>query len=190
MTENPKEELSTSLAKAVEKIFFPTNFMTLGVLLIFVYLRNDETLINSILIFVISLGVYAILMSALKGKISNENKLYLTAGLSVLVLFFLLSFFIKLSRALLFGAYSITPVMFIVYVIRSKWKISGHATGFAATCTALSLIDKAFLPLVVFFPLVAWSRLKLRAHTVPQVAAGTVAGTVLPLLVYFFYKPF
>lgn len=190
MTKNPEEDFPVRIARAVEKIFFPTNFMTLGVVLIFVYLRNDETLINSILVFGISLGVYGLLTSALRKKISHENELYLTAGLAVLSVFFLLSFFIRLSRILLFGAYSITPIMFVVYAIRSRWKISGHATGFAATCTALSLIDKIFLPLVVFFPLVAWSRLKLKAHTAPQVAAGAVAGTVLPLLVYLFYKPF
>lgn len=184
-----KQDFSVSLARAIEKIFFPANFITFGAVLILVYLRNDETFINSVLVFTVSFGVYTFLMPALRKKISNENKLYLTAGLAVLSLFFFLTFFAKLSRILLFGAYSLLPVLFIVYFIRLRWKISGHATALAGTCTALSLIDKLFLPLVVFLPLVAWSRLKLKAHTVLQVLAGAAAGAVLPSLVYLLYKP-
>ncbi|WP_396027505.1 phosphoesterase PA-phosphatase [Actinoplanes sp. TBRC 11911] len=78
--------------------------------------------------------------------------------------------------------------LFVFAVVTLFWKMSFH-TGVAAGTVAVLIAvygPWAWLaaPLV---PLIGWSRLRLSAHTAPQVIAGAlvgaaVAGTVFPVL--------
>jgi len=72
----------------------------------------------------------------------------------------------------------------IIYLVRRKWKISGHVAASAGASTVLILVDKVFLPVIILVPLIGWSRLKLKAHTLSQVVAGAVLGVGVPLYVY------
>ncbi|MGK5682994.1 phosphoesterase PA-phosphatase [Actinoplanes sp. URMC 104] len=73
-------------------------------------------------------------------------------------------------------------------LVTAYWKMSIHAGVAAGTVVVLIVVygpvALAGVPLV---PLICWSRVALRAHTVAQVVAGTlagalIAGTVFPLL--------
>ena len=76
----------------------------------------------------------------------------------------------------------------IVGYITRFWKISTHALGISAPLVALVyLYGQQPLPFVVLIPIVCWSRVYLRAHTVAQVVAGVALGTGS---VFFFYKLF
>ena len=64
-----------------------------------------------------------------------------------------------------------------------RWKISAHCagcTGVAVVCCWLFGADA--LPALTLVPLVAWSRVFLRRHTLGQTLAGTAAGCALWLL--------
>lgn len=74
----------------------------------------------------------------------------------------------------------------VIVPITAFWKISLHAAVAGGTALALTV---AFGPpaAAVAWPLtavIAASRVTLRHHTLPQVAAGTVAGTLIPLAVF------
>jgi membrane-associated phospholipid phosphatase len=76
----------------------------------------------------------------------------------------------------------------IMMLISLKWKISIHATGITGPVTALiySLGVMAFPFLLLVVP-VGWARLKLKAHTPAQVAAGallTILTTWIQLGIY------
>lgn len=68
----------------------------------------------------------------------------------------------------------------IVYFINKHWKISVHSMGVAGPTTALIF---AFGPagsiLGLILPLVMWSRVYLKRHTITQVIAGAVLGFLL-----------
>ncbi|GAA0463445.1 hypothetical protein [Streptomyces olivaceiscleroticus] len=72
-----------------------------------------------------------------------------------------------------------------VLAISTVWKISIHTS---VTACAMALTVPAFGPqwlwtsLVV--PLVAWSRVRLRDHTLSQVLGGTLLGLAVPTLVH------
>ncbi|MEA2718662.1 MAG: hypothetical protein QOJ39_526, partial [Candidatus Eremiobacteraeota bacterium] len=71
----------------------------------------------------------------------------------------------------------------IVQWITRYWKISTHALGITAPLVALSvLFGERPLPFYVLIPLVGWSRVYLRAHTLMQVVAGTLLAAVNTLL--------
>ena len=171
-------------AQIIEKIFFPTNVVTVGAILILVYLRGDETFLNNVLVFISLLSLYLIIASLLKKKISDENKLYFSSGIIVLLVFFLCNYFIALAKEMVFGAYSLLLIFFVIYAIRPRWKISGHTTAFTGTCTALILINQIFMPSIAFLPLVIWSRLELQAHNIAQVTAGILVGLAIPWMIY------
>jgi membrane-associated phospholipid phosphatase len=68
-----------------------------------------------------------------------------------------------------------------IFIITLRWKISVHAaTAAGATTMAWALLGTP-LPFLVTVPLVAWSRVRLRRHTLLQ----TVAGALLGFTVFF-----
>lgn len=67
----------------------------------------------------------------------------------------------------------------LVTLITHWWKVSVHATGIAGPVVALIYrFGGLAVPLYLFVPLVAWSRLALGKHTLGQVMVGTLIGTV------------
>ena len=70
-------------------------------------------------------------------------------------------------------------------LITCFWKISLHTTAAASVVTLLYLFaGTPALPLLGLVPLVAWSRVRLRRHTLAQTVAGALlgAGVVLSVL--------
>ncbi len=67
---------------------------------------------------------------------------------------------------------------FVILLITIRWKISVHsATAAGMTVLILRVVGLAAAPLVVTVPLIAWSRIKLRRHTLPQTLAGILLGS-------------
>ena len=81
------------------------------------------------------------------------------------------------------GAY--TAAAIVTQQITRYWKISTHAMGITAPLVALTyLYGEDPLPFLVLIPLVGWSRVYLKAHTVAQVCAGVALGA-LSVAVFF-----
>jgi membrane-associated phospholipid phosphatase len=81
-----------------------------------------------------------------------------------------------------------TAASAVVQYITRYWKISTHALGITAPLVVLIYLYGAQpLPFLVLIPIVGWSRVWLRAHTLLQVIAGTLlgAGSVLLFLRLF-----
>jgi len=74
----------------------------------------------------------------------------------------------------------------LLLVITLRWKISAHcasAASFAVWTWILFGVIAA--PLMLLVPLVAWARLRLQRHDLPQTVAGTLLGsTVLAAAFY------
>lgn len=65
----------------------------------------------------------------------------------------------------------------LIYLITLRWKISVHTSTVAGITILLwSLSGQPPAPLVISIPLIAWSRIKLRHHTLAQTIAGTLLG--------------
>ncbi len=66
----------------------------------------------------------------------------------------------------------------IVFAITLRWKISAHTSSAAGvTMLILRVFGLAAAPLVISIPLIAWSRVKLRRHTLGQTIAGALLGS-------------
>ncbi|MGB2690885.1 MAG: hypothetical protein WBB48_06075 [Thermodesulfobacteriota bacterium] len=77
--------------------------------------------------------------------------------------------------------------LFFMLLITLRWKISGHCTAVTGLIVlALALFGEDLLPLTLLVPLVAWSRIRLRRHTLAQTVAGSFMGAVIvSTLLYF-----
>ncbi len=74
-------------------------------------------------------------------------------------------------------------------VINRFWKISVHAAGISGPATFCLYIFGPFtlwtVPLLLFVILVIWARYQLKAHTVYQLAGGTLLASVITLIIAY-----
>ncbi len=82
-----------------------------------------------------------------------------------------------------------TAAALVVQYITRYWKISTHALGVTAPLVGLVyLYGQQPLPFVVLIPIVGWSRVYLKAHTVLQVVAGVLLGLISVLVFYHIFR--
>jgi membrane-associated phospholipid phosphatase len=85
------------------------------------------------------------------------------------------------------SAYTIAAL--VVQYITRYWKISTHALGITAPLVGLTyLYGQQPLPFLILIPIVGWSRVYLRAHTVLQVIAGMLLGLLSVLVFYHAFR--
>ncbi len=111
----------------------------------------------------------------------------LLASLSGFIVLFSLSLVYDLRVFnLLSFAYVCNTVVTIA--ITMKWKISIHLYGLTGPLTFLVVVyDSYYWLWFLLVPIVAWARLRLRAHSLSQVIVGGVLGvlsTYIEILVY------
>ena len=181
---------SRAFAKKVENTFLASNTVIMSVIAIASYIflfgpganPTSET-------FILFLGFSAagFIAMDLIGKYANEpdkfNIRSLRLSIVALVASFMLMHMIGMPTAFVFSVTSLLIMSPLVYVIRSKWKISGHLYTFTAATTLMSMVSGWFAALYLLIPLISWSRLKLNAHTFGQIVAGALLGFGVPVVI-------
>lgn len=175
---------SNSAARLVSTLFVPPSFTILIFTFFAFYLETELAKIASTLVVAYSLGFAApiTLFFILRKKhlivdsdasLKEERTLpfliavlFYLAGLIILILFQVS----MISIAFWFCYISNT---IITIFINKYWKISAHAMGAAGPFAALTfLFGLNAIYFLLFVLLVGWSRIKLKCHTITQVAAG------------------
>lgn len=67
----------------------------------------------------------------------------------------------------------------VVFFITLRWKISVHTAAAASGATLAWTFLGTVLPFLLVVPLIAWSRVRLRRHTLPQTLAGVLLGSTV-----------
>jgi membrane-associated phospholipid phosphatase len=74
----------------------------------------------------------------------------------------------------------------VFMLINFYWKISLHTAFIAASSVVLAVVFGARVAWVfALVPLMAWSRLELKMHSLPQVSAGAVLAAVVVTVVFW-----
>lgn len=126
--------------------------------------------------------------------ISNRQDRFtpLVVGIVSYFIGFLVSLSLGLSDFLtgLLLCYSINTG--VVLLITAKWKISVHTTGLSGPVGALILLLGPIGALFgILYPILIWSRVTLKKHTLAQAIAGGVQGFFLTVLeMYLFISLF
>ena len=74
----------------------------------------------------------------------------------------------------------------VLCVVNYFWKMSGHMTFAVVMFSTICYLfhNKLLLLLFLFVPLLSWSRVILRKHTVAQVVLGTITSLIECILIY------
>lgn len=74
----------------------------------------------------------------------------------------------------------------LVLVITLRWKISGHCTSAAGLAfLTVALYGENVIPLTLIVPIIAWSRIRLRRHTISQTLAGSFLGAATVIIILY-----
>ena len=101
---------------------------------------------------------------------------------------FIICIFLKLNPFLtfLFLCYAVNT--FIMMLITTQWKISIHTTGLSGpVCALIILLGPIGAIFGLIYPVLIWSRVTLKKHTMAQAIAGGVAGFFLTAFEMFLY---
>lgn len=79
----------------------------------------------------------------------------------------------------------------VVSVINTKIKASMHVATMSALIFVAAIVFNGYYLLLLFLiPLVAWARLKIKRHTLPETVVGGLVGVLLSLCIYALVKAF
>ncbi|WP_407412085.1 hypothetical protein [Methanobrevibacter sp.] len=126
--------------------------------------------------------------------ISNRQDRYVPLIVGIVSYFIgvLVSLFLNLDNFLtvLLLCYSVNTG--VVLLITIKWKISVHTTGISGPIAALILLlGPVGAAISLIYPIVIWSRVLLKKHTLAQAISGGVQGFFLTVLeMYLFMNVF
>ena len=126
--------------------------------------------------------------------ISNRQDRFMPLIVGIISYFIgcIISFMLNLDNFLsaLLLCYSINTG--VVLLITTKWKISVHTTGLSGPVAALILLAGPFGAIFgILYPILIWSRVLLKKHTLAQAIAGGVQGFFLTVLeMYLFINIF
>ena len=154
----------------------------------------EITLICLIFAALIPIITSLILIKKMKIDIDITDRTKRTFPLLFAIFSYLIGFFIlynvdapSLTTALMFIYFSNT---LIILFITLSWKISIHAMGVAGpTVAIIYLFGYKGVIFGLLIPLVMWSRVILKKHSLTQVLAGAVLGLTLTSVQLYYLVP-
>jgi len=191
---------SEKIANILSYVLSPNviSFYIILLLLFYPPLDNNSNVILNLLISIIFLCVFpiiAILYSQQKGTIDiwvsnqKDRTFFYIIALVGYVIASIIFFMIK-ENTLFVLSVAYFFVTLVVTLGNFSTKVSSHSAGVAGPLTAMTLVYGLFLfPIFLLVPLVFWSRLKLKAHTVTQLTLGTLIGVVVTFIVFYLLFP-
>ena len=139
------------------------------------------TIISIVFGALIPISTSLILIKKMHTDLDITDRTKRTVPLIFAICSYLLGFLILLW----YGAPDIVSVLMLIYgtntmiilIINFYWKISIHAMGIAGpTAAFIFTFGPVGIIVGLIIPLVMWSRLKLKKHTLAQVIAGSLLG--------------
>lgn len=101
---------------------------------------------------------------------------------------FLISRFLGLNDFLTFLLLCYSINTFIVMLITTQWKISIHTTGLSGpVCALIILLGPIGALFGLLYPVLIWSRVTLKKHTMSQAIAGGVFGFIMTAVEMFLF---
>lgn len=106
----------------------------------------------------------------------------------VISLLFLFIFMLVVLRGpfqLVMGAICLTASLVIFLVVNSRIKASVHVAGMTSFLLSMGIIFGGYVYLgLLLVPVIAWARVKIHRHTIPEVIVGGALGIFLTLTSY------
>ena len=125
--------------------------------------------------------------------ISNRQDRFtpLIVGIISYFIGFLISLILNVDKFLTIMLLCYSVNTGVVLLITTKWKISVHTTGLSGPVGALILLLGPIGAIFgILYPILIWSRVSLKKHTMAQAIAGGVQGFFLTVLEFYLFAGF
>ena len=146
------------------------------------------------LIFLVLAGIFVIY--EVKNKVfsdmdvsKREQRPLLFAVIAGITAIYLISlFYLRAPLVLFVSVWGIMLGIVLATLINTRIKASLHVCSITAVC--LTIVRLYYLPFLILLiiPIVAWSRIKIKRHSVPEVIAGFFLGIILTVFMYILLK--
>ena len=114
----------------------------------------------------------------------QRPKLFLFAA-AVCIIYLAIVLYFGGPKIIYVGLGTLLVGIILAEIINLKVKASMHMAIFTAFSIAMGILNSGFFwVLILMIPVVAWSRLRLKRHTMKEVVVGTVFGACIVLAVY------
>ncbi len=181
--------MKRNFARFLSNVFNPVVNVTTTFLVLIITDRNPvgaskATLCVVAVMFCVALPLYMLWLLLRSGRIGNINMddrkqrifPFMLGVVCYGIGFYVLRFFHAppIVQGLMF-CYATNTL--IALIVTSFWKISAHGLGVSMPLAALLIqFGNWVWPLFILVPLVGWSRVFMKKHTVGQVIAGSAVG--------------
>ena len=121
-------------------------------------------------------------------KRQERTPIFIFTGL-LSILYFLIIFLSNGPRVLLVALGALLLGVIIADIVNRKIKASIHLAVFSSFAVVLGILyGGIFWVLLLFVPLVAWSRVRLKRHRFLETVAGTLIARLLVIITYLVVK--
>jgi membrane-associated phospholipid phosphatase len=187
--------MTTSLAQIISFLFNPVLMLVFVPLLLVDKTTGDViqalawtgyTMIFLIAIsFFVIYGVHKKIFTDLDVSKRGQRPLLFIVGICMTLFYLCGLTFLNAPKILIFVTIGFIAGVLLLSLINTRLKVSFHVTTVSALLFALAIIYQGFYYLVLLLiPLVAWARLKIKRHTLPETVVGAVFGVLLSLGMY------
>lgn len=178
------------IAFAISQVASPPMQALAGLVLVGLELRNGTAWawLGFFLLLTVLAPLFYVLLSIKRGKVSDldlQTREQRTGPLLVtigsLTLASLIVWLAGAPRLMVILAFACSAEMVALFLVTRRWKISMHSAAAAGVAVvAWNLLGCAAWPFALVVVLVAWSRVRLRQHSVAQ----TIFGALLSALIF------
>ena len=137
----------------------------------------------------ILLGIKRGFFSDLDVSKRKQRPLLFFSAIILTLIYVSVLYFLKAPVILYIGAISIVVGLLVVDLVNRVIKASVHLATLSALLTFLVIIEGwLFVLAFVLIPILAWSRIKTKNHTLQETIVGTSLGILLTITIYVIFK--
>jgi membrane-associated phospholipid phosphatase len=193
--------MSATIARYISIILNPI-FILLFLPLLLVYratgsstLAVEWTLYTAFFLFIFGAGLwYGVqkkIFTDLDVSKREQRPLLFTWTVIFTILYLAGLFLFHAPQILFLVVFAVIFGIFIASLLNRYLKVSLHVAGITSLAVALAITYRGwFYLLLLFVPLVAWARIRIKRHTPQETVAGAILGSLLSLGMYVIVRVF
>jgi hypothetical protein len=148
-------------------------------------------------IFVAAVALFVI-VGVMMGFFSNfdvsrreQRPLLFSFSAFIMFCYLIFLFIFNGPKILYIDLFAIILGLLMILVINRWVKASIHLAAFTSAALFIGIVYKGYFFLFLFLvPLLAWTRIKMKEHTLPETIIGSFLGIVITLTVYLLSKQY
>lgn len=187
--------MMTSLAQVISFLFNPV-MMLVFVPLFLVYKTTGDVILAFAwtvytMIFLIAIsffviyGVHKKIFTDLDVSVRKQRPLLFIVGLVMALVYLWGLSFLDAPKILTFLTVGFIIGVVIMALINTRLKVSFHVSTASALLFAMAIVYQGYYYLtLLLIPAIAWARLRIKRHTLPETIVGAILGILLSLGMY------